>query len=279
MTSLLNSAIGNASKTAEYIFECGDLNIEVKEASLFKSSSEFSIIDNNIYIGLRAIKKIGVSILTKIHDVQKLIKPNLSFVDLVIEFEKIGITNSYVEILIKAGTLKELSFNTETLLTNLPKIYEYIDMIRVKNGDEIYFDKNIVDEPQIIIVEKSNDKEYFEEVFGFSLGDKKTTQILNDLEKKLNIKKTNLKDLTQGQLINGLFQIVSVRPITTKTGKKMAFGSVTNGNKKVNITLWPATFNQYANMLKSNNKVFIEAEVDLKRGETLIIKKMKEVDV
>ena len=57
MTSLLNSAIGNAPKTAEYISECGDLNIEVKEVSILKSSSDFSIVGENIFIGFRPIKK------------------------------------------------------------------------------------------------------------------------------------------------------------------------------------------------------------------------------
>ena len=201
----------------------------------------------------------------------------MSIIDVIIEFEKEGITNSYAEILIKAGTLKEFGFNVETLLSNLPKIYEYINMIKITNGDEISFDKSIIDEPKLSVIEASKDKQYFEEVFGFSLGDKNNLQIIKELEKKLNIPRINLANLSQGQMVKGLLEIVSVRPLTTKTGNKMAFGSATNGSKKVNITLWPATFKEYANMLKSNNKVLIEAEVDLRRGETLVIKKMKEI--
>ncbi len=277
MTSLLNSVIGNSSKTSLYISECEDNGIKIMEPSLFDSKRDYLIKDKNIFISLRAIKRVGDSILKKIEEILPKINKEMSLIDLFIVYEKNDITMSSVEILIKSNALRDFNYNKETLLTNIPKIYEYLKMIKVKKEDKIDFDKTIIPEPSIIKVDPIKENEYFLEVMGFSLQDKEKKKEFDDLEKKLNIKKIEFSKLSQDSKIELIGEIISVRAITTKAGKNMAFGFITNGERKINITLWPTTYDKYVSLLNIGKKLFISGKIDFKRGETIIVSEMREV--
>lgn len=278
MNSLLNSVIGNATKTPAYISECEDLGIKVLEPSIFDSVSDYQIKGKEIYIGLRTIKRIGESIIRDITKLQAKIEKGMDIFDFFINAEESGLTHGSLEILIKANSLRDFGYNKETLLNMLPKAEEYLKMIRKKDGEIITFDKSIIDSPKVIEVEAINEKEYFTEVMGFALSDKESQKEMETLELKLNIKSHDLNNLTQDEKVTFIGEVISSRPITTKTGKKMAFASVTNGIKKVNVTYWPATFEKYEEMIKPTQRAIFYGSADLKRGETIIINKMEKVE-
>ncbi len=277
MNSLLNSVTGNATKTPEYISECEDLGIVVNQPSIIKSKSSYRIIDNEIYIGLRTIKGVGESLIRNIEVVQEIINEKTELIDLLIEFDKQGITMGAIEILIKAGAFSTYSDNKESLINHLPKVEEYLKMIKAKDGEQFEYKKGLVPEPKLETIESNKDKDYFTEVMGFALEDNELKEKLQTLETNLGINIHTLEDLSQDEKVTFVGEIVSVREITTKTGKKMAFASINNGSRKVSATYWPATFEKFQPILKATTKAVFYGSADLKRQETIIINKMEEI--
>ncbi len=277
MTSLLNSVIGNATKTPEYISESEDLGIVINNPSIIDSEATYKIDDGQIYIGLRTIKGVGESLIKTIN----LLKPNLSkemtITQFFIEADRFGITPSSMEILIKSGALSFLGHNKETILNFVPRVNEYITMIKVKNSEPVEYKVGLVPEPQIEFFESPKEQDYFNEVMGFALNDGDLKEEFKTIESKLNINSHSLEDLTQDEKVEFVGEIISVRELTTKTGKNMAFISINNGARKVSGTIWPAVFDKYASFLKPTTKLVFYGTADLKRQETIIINKMEEV--
>ncbi len=277
MTSLLNSVIGNTTKTPEYISEAEDLGIEILAPSIIKSSSNYKIIDGKIYVGLRTIKGVGESLIKNIKDVQANISGESSLVKIFVEFDRVGISNSAIETLVKANTLSETGYNVETILNSINKISEYIKMIKITNADVVDYKFELVPEPKIEILQDSDDSNYFKEVVGFSLNTKEQKEEFEALANSVNMNIHPLTDLKQDEKVEFVGEIISVRPITTKTGKKMAFISINNGNRKVSGTIWPATFEKYGNLFVATKKLAFYGQADLKRQETIIINKVEEI--
>ncbi len=277
MTSLLNSVIGNATKTPEYISEAEDLGIVINNPSLIKSDSNYKIINGEVYIGLRTIKGVGESLIKNIRILQSNINDKTTLAELLIEADKSGISTSALETLIKAGALSMFNLNKETLLNYLPKIEEYFKMIKVKSGDTFEYKVGLVPEPKVDIIDSPKEKDYFNEVMGFSIDDGELKNELKTLESKLNINIHNLEDLSQDEKVEFVGELISVRAITTKTGKNMAFISINNGARKISGTIWPAVYSKVADNLVATKRFAFYGSVDLKRGETIIINKMEEI--
>ncbi len=277
MTSLLNSVIGNSTKTPAYISESEDMGIKINEPSILISDSMHKIINGEIYLGLRTIKGVGESLIKNIKELQSNINNKTTLVEFLIEVDKVGITTAALETLIKAGSLSIFKLNKETLLNYLPKVEEYFKMIKVKNGDTFEYKVGLVPEPKIDIIESPNEKDYFIEVMGFSMDDGELKNEISTLESKLDINVHNLENLTQDEKVEFVGEIVSVRVITTKTGKNMAFISVSNGVRKVSGTIWPAVYSKVADKLVATKKFVFYGSADLKRGEAIIINKMEEI--
>lgn len=278
MTSLLNSVIGNSTKTPEYILESEELGIVVENPSIINSTSSYEILDKKIFIGLRTIKGVGESLIKSIKILQPNINKDISIIDFFIEVDKIGITKNSIEILVKAGALSFLDYNKQTILEFLPKIEEYLKMIKTKLNDVIEYKKGLVPEPIIEKIESPNEKEYFKEVMGFSLNDKELKNEFDQIASKLKINSHSLNDLTQNEKVEFVGEIISVRELTTKQGKNMAFISINNGSRKISGTIWPAVFDKFANLIKPTKKFVFYGTADLKRQETIIINKMEEIN-
>ncbi len=277
MNSLLSSVIGNVTKTPEYISESEDLGIKIKGPSIFKSLSSYEIIDGEIFIGLRTIKGVGESLIKTIDLLRERISEDMTINQFFIEADKVKVGSSSMETLIKSGALSEFGYNKETLLNHLSKVEEYIKMIKIKDGDSFEYKVELVPEPLVEELEAKNEKEYFTEVMGFALDDGELKEEFKTIEQKLNITSHTLEDLTQDEKVEFIGEIISIRELTTKTGKKMAFISINNGSRKVSGTIWPAVYDKFANIMEPAKKFAFYGTADLKRQETIIINKMEEV--
>ncbi len=277
MTSLLNSVSGNTTKTPEYISEAEDLGVEILMPSIFNSRSEYRIVDGKVYVGLRTIKGIGESLIKSVTLLQANITNEISLPNLFVEFDRFSITQSSIEILTKSGALNSFGYNVETILNYIPRISEYIKMIKVTSGEVPEYKIGLVPEPKIEIINESNDLNYFKEVMGFSLKNKDLFNELQNVSTEMKLKIHTLENLSQDEPVEFVGEIISIRPVTTKNGQQMAFLSIDNGVKKISGTVWPATYSKFLNLFVATKRLAFYGKADLKRNETIIINKVEEI--
>ena len=83
---------------------------------------------------------------------------------------------------------------------------------------------------------------------------------------------TPFSELLAGSTVTVLGQIQSVRVIRTKkTGQQMAFIQVTDTNKKLDVTLFPETYQRYQNFLKEGDIFYLTGRVQERDGQLQLV--------
>ena len=116
-TSLLNSTIGNETKTEEYCFECRKNGIDILPPSINDSEPLFSVEGNSIRYGLLAIKNIGEAAIKSIVEERKKKGKFISFPEFLSRIKK-GANKKVIEFLIKAGAFDVFDKDKSKLLSN-----------------------------------------------------------------------------------------------------------------------------------------------------------------
>ena len=259
MCHLLSMVNGNENKIRNYILECKRNNIEILKPDINKSSNNFKIENNSIIYSLSSIKGIG-NIIT--NSIIKERNENGNFTDFFnfVHRCKENINVKVLEILINAGAFDYLSYNHKTLINNIDSAMNYAELIND-------LDESLVEKPEIEVTEEYSKNELIEkeyEVFGFYLtnhpvqGKRKNNLNLNYIKSYFN------KNIDLYLLIDGK------REITTKKGDKMAFLTGSDEFNKVDIVIFPRTYEK-CYMVKRGDIVFINGKVEKNNNEYQII--------
>lgn len=116
-TALLNSTIGNETKTEEYCYECRKNGIDILPPSINDSDSLFSAEGNSIRYGLLAIKNIGEAAIKAIIEERKKRGKFRNFSEFLSRIGK-SANKKVIEFLIKAGAFDEFDKDKSKLLSN-----------------------------------------------------------------------------------------------------------------------------------------------------------------
>jgi DNA polymerase III subunit alpha len=289
-----------AIKAPEYISEAKKFNVEVNPPSVNQSSYEFTVIGNEIYFGLNAIRDVGktsAKAIIKARDETpfKNIKDFLNRVNL----QKVN-TKTF-EALVKAGAFDKMGYCRHSLIANVSLIYSYIkdtEDFSQRKLDVIERDQyNRRVEPLIErrnflrkelkkiqnrinkSKEKSDDSENLH-IFQEELNPLEDQQLkrLPTLKLKeqpvfpelvrtkfielnmqlileqarfigcyigghpmhlLDIKKDNIASLAEGDYADVAGVIISIKEITTRKGKKMAFFDIDDSTASAEVVIFP----------------------------------------
>jgi len=127
-----------AIKAPEYIKEAKHFGVDINPPSVNQSSFEFTVIGNEVYFGLNAIRDVGQTAARAIISARgdtafKDIKDFLNRVNL----QKVN--TKVFEALVKAGAFDKMGYTRSHLLNNTSEIYKYIKDIEDYKQREIDF--------------------------------------------------------------------------------------------------------------------------------------------
>ncbi len=114
MTAMINSFLGNAEKTAEYIYYCKIHNIKVLPPDINKSRPRFSVENGAIRFGLAAVRNVGEGVMEDIQRERKENGPFRDFFDFLSRSD--GLNKRLVEGLIKAGCFDSMNVKRSQLM-------------------------------------------------------------------------------------------------------------------------------------------------------------------
>jgi DNA polymerase-3 subunit alpha len=289
-----------AVKAPEYINEAKKFDVEINPPSVNQSGYEFTVIGNEIYFGLNAIRDVGKTAAKAIIKARqktpfKDIKDFLNRVNL----QKVN-TKTF-EALVKAGAFDKMGYDRKSLIDNVSEIYNYIRAIEEyaqRKLDVIERDQhNRRVEPlierrnhlrkEIKKIQRRIEKEkqtaedldnlhiYEEELLPLeeqqlkrlpSLKDKeepvfpdllRTKYIELDMQtildqaryigcyigghpmQLLDVQKDDIDTLEEGDYAEVVGVIISIKEITTRKGKKMAFFDIDDATGTAEVVIFP----------------------------------------
>lgn len=288
MTALLTAESRGTSgpvkneKIAQAVLECKRLDISVLLPDINRSTSDFSIEGKTkIRFGLSAIKNVGEAAIQNILDARKE-KPFSSFQDFCLRVNLSTVNKKTMESLIKAGAM-DLFGNRASLLIAFPEIVLKINQMKKQKADG---QKSLFDDDSSDVDNQSIDFN-LTEIGDFT--DKERLQFEKDflgiyltshphLDKLTQLKSTDaipfeeLENHPEGEQVTVGGILDSVKKILTKSGKEMAFISLTDEKgSALESVVFPRVFDMYKNALIKDSVVTVRGKLDTKNDKPTIL--------
>ena len=288
MAALITSVLGNMTKLAEYISECGKYNIRVLPPDINQSRLLFYPRNNDIIFGLLALKNVGRQFIEGILVERDVNGPYESFEDFISRASQYDINKRMIESLIKVGAFDKLSVYRSQLLASYEAIIDteqqknrsnlsgQLDMFSAFSADttmKISF--KYPDIPERPAKEKLKmEKEVAGMYFSGNLLDSYSEHIAELSPRRISDIVGN-DELTDRQYVKLAGMITSVTFKTTKRNDRMAFITVEDKYGEIECIFFANQLERHADIVSEDNAVFLEGNISLREDEApkLIVNK------
>ena len=247
-TSILNSVIGDSTKSAIYITECRRKHISIEAPDVNRSTDIYYHNGKSIILPLSIIKDVGTLAARTILDERNKSGNFGDYFDFVARVVLRKINRTQLERLISAGALDEFDLGRTTMLNTLDDAIKYAKLIQVPFGTQLSIDPQLVSKPVVIRMKDSQEElsENEKAALGFNLGE----QPIVHLRQKLGITYPPLAELNSNRgLYRGFAYIQSVRQIRTRKGDLMCFLKLTDETGESDMAVMPNLYSQYSQYL------------------------------
>lgn len=273
-SNLLNNVLGSDNKINEYLIECRKRNIIILKPNINFSEEKFIFKENKLLVPLCAIKGLGFTIYQQINQERKkgLFK---DFYDCIARLKAIGINNNIIEQLIYAGALDDFKINRKSMIASLIDVYNYADLIRIENAEQITLDFNLVSKPILTTVkEKTMERlEREKESLGFYLSNNPITF----MKQKHEIKTDPLILIKNRKgYHNGFGVIKKLRPYRTKKGDMMAYGTISDESSDMEIVVLPYVYAEIHEIIQEGQYIIFNGNIN--DESACIIRKIRVIE-
>ncbi len=284
MAATLTSVLDRTSKVTEYIEECGRIGIEIKAPDINTSFEGFTVKDNCIYFGLRAIKNIGkgfINSITEERDKNGLYKSFYSFCKRTYGKE---FNRRACESLIKCGAFDSLGLNRHQMIILLPEIIAELDSDRHKRGEGQlgFFDAgtgfsenyeptppNVEEYPrqELLSMEKEMSGLYFSghpmneyKEIAAKLSSVKISELLSS-DGSFN------STFSDNQDIRVVGMISAIEKKTTKSNQTMAFLTLEDTSGSIDCIVFSSLFEKNAMLIQKGRVLLIDGRLSLREDK------------
>ena len=239
-TALLNSNLGNRNKVNEYLTLVQEVGIQVQSPSINDSSADFTLKNNKILVGLRAIKGLRNDFVKEITDKKRSYK---SLLDFLLDIDDKYLNTDAILNLIKAGAFDHLGQNRQELIDNTPDL---IATVKMSGRNQTLFKTLAPD--QKVAPEPTTDQKVEWEVEAMGFATTKNPLIaVQKYAKRFNAKKLNEFEFNENGI--GVGKLIKLRKITTKNETEMAFAVFADSTSQQEFTIFPRSYEIMKNNL------------------------------
>lgn len=269
MAALLTSVMNNTEKVSDFVKECAGMGIKVLPPDINESEAVFNVTKEGIRFGLAAVKNVGTAPINEIIQARKQNGPFKSLHDFCCIVEHVN--RKVVESLVLSGAMDCLGENRATLLQNLDICQEFgICQRKDKMSGQMSLFDDMNDEavapPAIKRVEElekstllSNEKA----LLGVYVSDHPLNRYKELLQSETIVPIANLTGFEGEQKLTIAGIINSVKKKVTKSNKLMAFIEVEDLTGRVEVTVFPRTYESDLSYIVEDSVVLISGKLEL----------------
>lgn len=271
--ALLNSVIGDETKTAQYVSECRRRSIRISGPDINLSTIRYQDDNNEIRLPLSAIHGIGNAAGQTIVNEREENGAYTDFYDFVARMSAVKIDRKKMEMMIDAGALDSFGMGRRSLLYAMDEALQYGELVAVKDGNKIRLNLDLVSKPVMMrlkdVEEDKSERE--KEALGFNIG----TPPIVILKEKYHIQVPTLAELKDMRgMVRGCASIRKIKRIRTKKGDPMAFVTLNDETGELDMTVMPRQYAQYQQLLAPGNMIVFDGRQD---DRSLIVDHMREI--
>jgi len=268
MAANLTNEISNPDKLTEYIGEARSMGIEILPPDVNRSETKFTVVDSKIVYGLLGIKGVGEGLVKAILDERERAGPFKDFIEFL---ERVGMgqmNKKTLEALVQAGCFDTLGYKRRELVLNIERSVDYVQHKEEARafGQASLFDGSGEQEIPPFAFEPAEEfprKELLQsekDLLGFYFSGHPMDEFRKIWERCVDLDRSHPERAAPKRKYTVVAQLKEWREILTKSGRKMAFGTVEDYNGAIEIVL-------FANALEQHRDRFIPDAVLCLRGE------------
>lgn len=277
MASMLASVSGNMQKTAQYVDECRRMGIGVLPPSVNESGTNFTPIEQGVRFGLSAIKNVGTQAIESILTARKA-GPFASLIDFCKRIDLRVVNKRVLESLILAGALDDLEGHRAQLYAALDDCLEAVSKWK-KERDELQLELFGFEEIQNWNVElpdlrpftKHEQLEHEYELLGMYLSGHPLDELLQQIADVNTDQLVDLYEREDGSYAVVPARIASLKPFTSKSGKKMAFAAVEDTLVRLEAVIFAHVWAKHGEYLAKDKLVLLLVELQKQEEELKLI--------
>ncbi len=257
---LLNNESMDEVKTKKYLNEVKAHNLKVSKPDINKSSNNYLISYDTLYLPFKTIKGISSVISSEIVNGR-----DDKFIDIYDLFSKLSTSsipkNVYLS-LIKSGTLDSFGLTRKTIYDNIDNLVNYGNLVKDLGSENVL-------KPEIINSEEFQREElisFEKECFGFYLSNHPAAYYRNKIDKAVklvDIKNYFNKNISCVVLVN------RVKEIKTKDNLLMAFIDGEDEETTVDIIVFPKVY-ETVSKIKKGDIIKVDGKVERKNNYNII---------
>ncbi|MFD2671635.1 DNA polymerase III subunit alpha [Marinicrinis sediminis] len=285
MASMLTAVTGNQGKTAEYVEECKRMDIAVLPPDVNESGMYFTPVPVTgesdkraiIRFGLAAVKNVGYQAIESITASRKS-KPYHDLLSFCQQVDLRVCNKRVIESLIQAGAFDSMEGHRAQLIAVLDDAVE-MAMKWKKESEDLQlhlfgFQEEAnweLDLPEIRPYDPMQQLELEKEMTGLFISGHPLDAYQERLAGYSMIPLHTLSEQAEHTVVNVAGMLQSVKPILTKKGKQMAFAELEDRFGKVEVVIFPESWQTYSSLLTAGKLVILKGKVQHQEEQTKII--------
>ncbi|GAB4408248.1 MAG: DNA polymerase III subunit alpha [Bacteriovoracaceae bacterium] len=275
--ALLSSEIDNKDKITQYINDAREHDIEVLAPDINESLWHFNVVEGKVRIGMGAAKNVGESAVTAILAERDRNGPFKGFMDFCERVDMKSVNKRVIESLILVGAFDSCEkMNRKSLLHNLEKAVTFAVKKQQEKelGQGSLFDLDGAEDftsgggIDFEMVPDFEDKEKLQNevaLLGIYVSGHPLDKVRDIVRQMVSMEIAQVHEVSgqdkRDMVLAGL--ITSRKNILTKKGDKMCFAQLEDLSGKIECIVFPKTFAEFEEVLKTDDPVIMTGKVNL----------------
>ena len=243
--------------SSDYLTDALQFDFKVAPLSINTIPYRDKFQDRKIYLGMKNIKGLPRDLAYWIIDN----RPFESVEDFILrlpnQYHKLPLLTPLVEL----GLFDIFEKNRRKVLHNLPNLFVFADELGSLFADSNYSWTEAEDFSQAEKYEKE------EAIIGVGL----STHPLVVIGQTSPYEIQPISQLIQGEQARILIEVQNIRTIRTKSSDLMAFLQVSDTKKKLDVTLFPETYNRFSSLIKEGGFYYLTGKIQEREGRLQMI--------
>ena len=282
MAAVMTHNMSDVKKIASFIEECQRMNIPVDPPNINTARGKFRAKEGRVQYGMSAIKGVGSSAIQHIVEEREGNGDFTSIFDFATRVDLRVCNRKTFESLIIAGAFDSLNKNRAQLHESIEDILSYAvrkqEEIRLNQGNLFGGDsggpgsqepklREIVPWSQIERLNMERD------LIGLYLSGHPLSRFKEEIRLfgKQNLSDEVMQRISDRGSIKFIAIITGIKRVTDKKGRPFAFLQMEDLNSSSEVIAFSQTYDQYANLLQTDNVLYVDGVVDKRGGEPKVI--------
>ncbi|WP_108022089.1 DNA polymerase III subunit alpha [Melghirimyces profundicolus] len=269
MASLLTTVMGSHGKMAEYIEDCRQNGIRVFHPDVNESERQFAVREGGIRMGLAAVKNVGTHAITSILE-QRKEGPYRDLFDFCRRVDLRTCNRRVIESLIQCGAMDSLPGHRARLLAMLDEAMEQGgDYQRRRSENQLKLFDEVGKRSSTRFsydgVKPFNRRETLEmerELLGLYLSGHPLDEFRDTIATRVSHTLESLEECREEERVSVAGLIREVKAITTRKGEPMAFVTLEDYSRQVEVVVFPRTLRQYRTLLQTDRAIRVSGRVN-----------------